>query len=429
MRSLSSEFANPVREIELLAALARRAEAYWEVADIVRPEDFSEPHGRIFFELAEAIKADKKPGPVEDLPEATPAANPAEVAKELRELAKKRWVAHMIETVAADLPEKNADELMAGLEEHMAAVGKVVREPLTEMKTAADILPALKEDVARRHKVYQETGRTIFGIPTGIDLVDKETTGLFPGIHLLAAEPRCGKTTLSLQIATHAAKQGYPVIFVSFEEPVEKLTLKALCGLARKRMKEFRQGIAGPEDLDRMFAEHGSTISTLRFVTGASSTTTATMKAKVNMMKAATGAPSALVIVDYLQKWASLRRDFSDYRHVVGALLAELRDLALTTNSAVLAISSQNRSGYEENGKGGARLGSLKESGDLEYGGDTIMFLVNGDSSRPTTPGKEEKEVVLHLMKNREGDWGKKINLTFEPAIGRFKPASSQFAL
>ena len=114
------------------------------------------------------------------------------------------------------------------------------------------------------------------------------------------------------------------------------------------------------------------------------------------------------VVVDYLQLWAKvaedLRGNFS-IRERVDMLGGLLRELALSLHSPVLALASQNRSaGNYGNGKGSAALDSLKESGDLEYAADVVLFLTEAQERMATPPARA---VELTVAKNRHGDTGK----------------------
>ncbi|MCZ6895069.1 MAG: hypothetical protein O7H40_13620 [Gammaproteobacteria bacterium] len=125
-------------------------------------------------------------------------------------------------------------------------------------------------------------------------------------------------------------------------------------------------------------------------------------------VRALNDAPRCLIIVDYLQRMAAGRRDYNDFRHVVTSLVTDLRELAQRLDSPVLCICSQNRPGQDT-----ASLISLKESGDLEYSADTVMFLVSSEIN-PLPPARAIK---LKVAKNRFGDTGA-IDLIFKPDIG-----------
>ena len=123
------------------------------------------------------------------------------------------------------------------------------------------------------------------------------------------------------------------------------------------------------------------------------------------------------MVVDDLQLWAKvaedLRGNFS-VRERVEMLGGLLRELALGLYSPVLALASQNRSaGNYGTGKGSAALDSLKESGDLEYAANVVLFLTEAQERCATPPARA---VELTVAKNRHGDMGK-VGLIFRPDL------------
>jgi replicative DNA helicase len=69
----------------------------------------------------------------------------------------------------------------------------------------------------------------------------------------------------------------------------------------------------------------------------------------------ADSARDRILVVDYLQIWAAGSREFSEFRHEIAKLMTAMRRLALSLDSPVLAISSQNRKH-----QGGAVLQALR---------------------------------------------------------------------
>jgi replicative DNA helicase len=236
--------------------------------------------------------------------------------------------------------------------------------------------------------------------------------GLQTGIHLLAGEPGQGKTSFVLQIAGNVSREGIPVLFVSFEESLKRLALKAVCQIAGLESKKFMDGYGEPGELKRAIMEFGEVLSGIYLIMGNSKLTITGIKSKALQMMTKRKVDKCLIIVDYLQRWASSRRDYNDFRHVVGGLVADLREVSNRLESPVLVISSQNRQGQGE-----ANLTSLKESGDLEYSADSIMFLTKSSKRKVEEP---LRAVNLVVRKNRYGDIGK-VELIFKPNVGVFR--------
>ena len=137
------------------------------------------------------------------------------------------------------------------------------------------------------------------------------------------------------------------------------------------------------------------------------------LKAKALQVMNKAKTDKCLIVVDYLQRWATGRRESDEFRLKVSALVSELRELSLRLDSPIIVISSQNR-----DGQGTPGLTSFKESGDVEYSADTAMFLVQ-DEARQRQMVKPVRAINLVVAKNRYGDIGN-INLIFRPDTGRF---------
>lgn len=421
--SLADEFKQPALEEAFLAAVARSPALYWETVGRISAQAFTDGRDVTYRALAEAIEADQAPPEVPG----EPAEDPAAAAATLADLYQRRRLADFAQNVLAELRGKRpSPDLIVEFEKDLAQVEIAFKEAEAgRMTTVEAVFTEVLEEVRALHKQREESGTTLLGVPTGFKRLDEELGGLQPGLHLVAAEPGLGKTTMVLGIGAHAAANGIPTIFVSFEETLKRLTLKVVCAKAKLNAKNYAEGYGDPRTLETAFREHQRSLSQLHFIAGGSTTTVAQVRAKAlqAMAKARAaglrpqGAPDrCLVIIDYLQTWASSRKEFTDFRHVVNALVAELREMALKhLNSPVLVISSQNRGGQNT-----SRLTSLKESGDLEYATDSAWFLVSNESRFATPPSRP---VDLVLAKNRYGDKDQTIPLLFKPDVGTFQEA------
>jgi replicative DNA helicase len=319
--------------------------------------------------------------------------------------------------LAYDLEARVAHEKLS-FEEACAALLREVQE-LKSLGTAKDnphdirgseLAPSVLEALAK----VRITG--LRSVKTGIEKLDLLTGGLQAGVHVLAGEPGVGKTTFALQLAVAAVRSKQPAIFVSFEESTPRLLLRAVaCWYNQKRAQEweshlvpkaYEEGQGKLETLERVFEEAKEFLGALWIKQAPPRLDVADVADIARAAMEELKADRCLVVVDYLQRWASTRRGRDDFRFKVSELVAELRALALGLEIPVLVLSSQNRPGQGE-----ARLTSLKESGDIEYSADTALFL--------TTDEKEDREldeldrwgvaarnVTLSLAKNRYGDKG-----------------------
>ncbi len=109
-------------------------------------------------------------------------------------------------------------------------------------------------------------------------------------------------------------------------------------------------------------------------------------------------------------------REITDTRSKVDTLGGELIALAKRLDCPT--------GGNYGNGGGRAALDSLKESGDLEYSGDVVLFLTEAkDDDRTATP--PALALDLHLKKQRNGPTGK-VPLVFLPDHGIFREEAKQ---
>ena len=408
---VASQFADEQAELELLSAIRANPETYWHICDIA-PETVWAFHRGTFHEIQQAITEGNA------IPEGEAGelvGDPVEVAHHLANLYKKRCLANLLQEVFPKLHrEGEADQLLFELENGATEINQSIRELQAGQTVAApDLFESLLADVDKRYQAVKERGRATVGIPTVFPTVDKMLGGLQKGIHLLAAEPGAGKTTFSLQVARQAASKGHPVLFVSFEESLDRLTLKMLCSAAGLSLKRFTDGYGKADELKPAIQQHGPDLSFVHLIEGTSKTAVQQIKAKALQIMQRAGKDQCLIIVDYLQRWATITAEhFTDFRHTVSGLVTELRESSMRLDSPVLVISSQNRGG-----QGSGSLTSLKESGDLEYSADSALFLTKNEE-RPVNG--TDRAVELEIRKNRYGDQGK-VELLFKPERGEFR--------
>ena len=63
---------------------------------------------------------------------------------------------------------------------------------------------------------------------------------------MLAGEPGSGKTSFALCNAAAAVRQGFPVLFLSFDVQSELLVMKLLCQQSKINCREMLDGVLEP---------------------------------------------------------------------------------------------------------------------------------------------------------------------------------------
>jgi replicative DNA helicase len=417
--ALADEFIDPATEQALLACLTHTPTMYWELLDGLSPEIFPS-EVETWHAVALALETGQSPR----VPAAwSPAADPQATARRLLDLHQRRLLAAVQERLAQALFDDTtpAPEIATLLEEEALRVqAALCSTDAGRLQWASALLPQILADAEARRLQREATGSAVLGVPTGLTQFDNLLGGLNEGLYLLAGPPGMGKTTLALQLAA-AATRDVPVVVVTFEHAPENLTLKLLCARAGVNPRDVQRGYADLAKLRVAAAAWEPVGQRLAVVEGSSQLTVAQVRAQARRAMRQHQTARCLVVVDYLQLWAKVAEDWRgqfSVRERVDMLGGLLRELALGLRSPVLALASQNRSaGHYGNGKGSAALDSLKESGDLEYAADVVLFLTEAQERLATPPARA---VELTVAKNRHGDTGK-VALIFRPDLGTMR--------
>lgn len=431
---LGDRFRDHERERALLAALAANPNLYWEYADLLAPDTFAHEHG-VWSKLSAAIgQGIAMDGivPSGDTPGDAwqPSAAPQKDAEKLADLHQRRLLAETQERLADDLHDEKspAADIAQRLEEQAAKVQQAIRQLASGRATyASDLVPDVVANARERWDARKDTGKAVMGIPSGIKELDEITGGWEEGLALLAAGPGVGKTTTAAQMAKAAAAEGVPVIFATFENSPANLVLKMICAQGGINTRDVKRGYADPDQLARAAVALEPVLRRIALVEGTGRLTVAQMRARALQAMNLHQTDKCLIVVDYLQLWAKASaelRGMLSARERIEALSAELGQLARRLKNPVLAIVSQNREkgDYGTSGRGGATLDSLKESGDLEYAADLVLFLTR---SQERTSVEPNRAIDLTVAKNRNGELGK-VELTFRADVGTMRPYTAQ---
>lgn len=263
----------------------------------------------------------------------------------------------------------------------LATYASAIAEAAASDIEGDDLAPV---DVALSAELERFDGGGVTGrVPTGLAPLDDALCGGMgqSDYVVIAARTSVGKSALALQIADAIASRGDLVLYFSMEMPKAALA---------QRLAAQRSGI----DLGRVRSNNLTDAEVLRYrdavrdahglplrISDRRGLRPSQIRARCLAAKARAGSLGC-VVIDYLQITAPEResdnraRDVGSISHAFQALPGEL-------GCPVIAICTLSRKADAREGP--PKLGDLRESGDLEYDADAVIFLwrEGGDRAEP----------------------------------------------
>lgn len=259
-------------------------------------------------------------------------------------------------------------------------------------------------------------GKKIIGSPTGIRSLDETLDGIY-GLTAVTGIPGTGKTTLAIQISINSAfNNDTPVIYLSLEIDKKMFLNKVVSYLSEIPFKDLLKNYQNYEVALKKYKAYLNVFNNDLF-----KVYDKTDKVTINdfkniiyeVQKKYNKQP--LVVIDYFNLYddknitKNLEKLSKDDK-----LMESLISLKNETNANFILIMGKNKQGYKTQD-----LSSIKGSGGLEYGLETILTLED-----PENIGEnfiEEANVVANIMKNRWGEGGINIPLNFEKTKSKFR--------
>ena len=412
-----------------------------EAMALVRPEAFyREAHRRIWqavgtlrvrrsgcdvLTVADALQAagDEHAVPATYLPALAQSAPSASMvlqyAEMVREAHARREVVRAAKAALATAsdPARDLREVQAAVAEGLrgAAAAAAGDGPVR----VSDLVVAAVDEI---ESVYE--GRVEPALATGVVDIDRAMDGgLRRGeMTVLGGRPSVGKSSLAQEIAAFVAVRHGHVLIASAEMSAAMVARRALSGASRidgRRFSGRRGADPSMQDADWPALMHAVARlgeSATRLWVDDRSRTMDAIAAQARRLHARDGL--CLLVVDHLQHLRA--PDHAENRtQAVGRMAAEVKDLAVALNIAVLVLSQLRRLAPGEDRK--PRLSDLRESGDIEQVADTAILLhrAGGDVPPPLC------EVEAALLKNRNGDLAA-LRLWHERATGRWFDRTSR---
>ncbi len=391
-------------EKSLLGGVLLDSQAFAEVVEIVRAEEFYRDAHRKVFEAMSALFGKGQPIDritvkdeltalgafdavggdefIDLLDKIVPtAANLAYYAKIIHEKALARRLIEAASTIAQLGYEQHGDvgEFADECERRIFAV--------TEQRNSVSFVH-LKPIIAATFKTIEalyERQEEITGIPTGFADLDRMTSGFQPGdLVILAARPSMGKTSLCLNLATHVGCRGQyqkkrcGVGIFSLEMPKEQLVMRMLASEARVDSQRIRTGKLIESDWAKLAQAAGVLADANIHIDDTPAVSVLELRAKCRRLYARyeeSDQPIRLIIVDYLQLMRGNER-IDSREQQISEISRSLKALAKELGIPVLALSQLNRS-LEKRPDKRPLMSDLREC----VTGDTLVCLANGRRS------------------------------------------------
>lgn len=269
-----------------------------------------------------------------------------------------------------------------------------------------------------------------FGLTSGYSKLDNYIKGFANGtITILGGTPSVGKTTWLLNIINHLCRKGKRVLSVNLEMSNIMLQMKMLSiitGISTSLLMSTRKNLS--DSGWKQITEALNTMSSYKwFRIGEKEVTTATID---NTIKEQGGFD--IVVVDYLQLMSPVVHKKSRYEDVSN-ISRELKRLATKHDIPFIVISSINRE-YALRESKMPVISDLRESGNIEYDADLILFLTrkslfekyeeyykNSKDKNKMDEFEFEHHAELMIAKNRFGYANKIIDFYFDGEKSLFK--------
>lgn len=275
-------------------------------------------------------------------------------------------------------------------------------------------------DSIKMLELMAENESHLLGVPTDFVELDRLLAGLRGGdLLVLAARPGVGKTSLALNIATNAAREGTTIAFFSLEMPAAQLTQRILSSEASVDSANMRRGNLSESDWKDIVETCSALNDYQFFIDDTADLTLTELRAKAR--RQLHGVTQGLIVVDYLQLMQDKGRGQQDRWITVGEISRGLKILAKELNVPILALSQLSRAVESRKDKR-PQLSDLRESGNIEQDADVVMFidrsLSDDEAESPDRPDPGMANLIIG--KNRNGAI-KDISLVFDAPYMRFR--------
>lgn len=346
-------------------------------------------------------------------------ANIVRYAETIREMAIKRNLLEAANGIARAVHKPNGKSLDLILDEAEARILSV-GEQTSKGKLGFQSTASLSVSFLDELQELAENPSAVTGVSTGLDDLDKATTGLQSGdLIVLAARPSMGKTSLAVNIGEHVAiEQNLPVAIFSMEMGAKQLMLRMVGSVGRIDQSKLRTGMLENDEWSRVGEAVERIGNAPIHIDDTPGLKPNELRANARRLARQFGGKLGLIVVDYLQLMSSNGDGSSDNRATeLGDMTRSLKALGKELSCPVIALSQLNRSVEQRTDKRPI-MSDLRESGAIEQDADIIMFIYRDDYYNKDSKEPNVAEVII--AKQRNGPTGT-VKTYFQKNLTRFE--------
>lgn len=264
----------------------------------------------------------------------------------------------------AIVAQDNPTELLARAEKMLVSLG---------IEASSDETFSTPGDVIRKAGNLQNYLNRDKGecVPTGYGRLDRMTGGMAPGqLWILAAGPKCGKSSLARNITLNAARAGYPGAFITLEMNETETTDGFICAHGGIDNQIIRRGLDRETDRVRRAASELADMPI--YIRDKGGCTNERLNSELRKLKAEKGIRYA--VVDYLGLMDSGGR-YENRNVEVSKLTRGLKRTASDLGIPMLVLCQLNRESRKGEVPRRPQLTDLRDSGSIEQDANVVLFV------------------------------------------------------
>jgi replicative DNA helicase len=427
-------------EEAVLGAILIDSEAYFNVAQFLRPDDFYIVRNRWIWETFTRLHERRAPidyltvcEDLEQQGQLSETGGPAYImslinqtptslnAEAYGHLVEENSVRRRMLQAANDLArlaydqKQSVDTIMDEAEKSIFSISE--RRVRHDLQPIQQVLSEVYDRVDQLSRRDDE----IFGVPTGLIDLDKLLGGLQKSdLLIIAGRPGAGKTGFMLSIMKNAAmRHKKHIAMFSLEMSNEQLVQRLIAQETGIDTQRMRTGKLSEEEIP-LFTHAIEVLGDTHIYLDDTPAITP-MQLRTKCRRLHMEYELDLVVVDYIQLMSSDVRTENRVQEV-SYISRNLKVLARELNIPVLAGAQLSRA-VEQRADKRPMLSDLRESGSLEQDSDIVMFIHRPDALEKDSPKSNLAEIMV--AKHRNGPTHPGIEMIFLNNLARFENAAS----